>query len=475
MRIARSLLLLCALLPGCVKAVPGYCDVDLECDEDQFCRLPAHVCTVGERTRSCTMDNECRTGEICIQPTNVCMVGMRKPVCASNSDCRADQICLAPDCVDAIAAGVFSGAQALPPTPSTATGTILFYLQNNADMVYSITHSVASPTAVRLQSAKQGEVGAGVLFELKKDNGIDVLIGFPSDQITELAKGNLYVNIPSPSLPAGEVRAQIYPLSMGVTAGPTEFAAILSPLQTPLVKSSTASGRATVTLDEANSSIGYSVTFTIDPVANPLMGLHLHRGVFNEEGKDIADVTPVPSASPVTGQLPRSQFAQVFPEPAPLWSLLIRSGASYFNVHTTRESSGEIRGQLLPFKAGNPIAIAMPFNARLNPQGTSAATGIAQFFLSQEQTKLTWRLSHTALNPTSAQIIRNVTGVEVCPLSTGQDKSMGICDVKMPQTAASDLLLTDLQNAAGALTLVVKTAAVPGGELRAAVVAPKPQ
>jgi hypothetical protein len=475
MRIAQKLLLLCALLPGCVKPVEGYCDINDECLADQFCSLPAHACKTGPRQRSCSIDNQCATSEFCLLPDGVCTAGTRKRVCATNTDCRGDQLCLAPDCVDAIAAGVFSGAQTLPPTPSVATGMILFYLKpNNADMVYSMTHGVASPTAARLNAGKQGEAGSGVIFELKKENGtLDTIVGFPSDQITELAKGNLFVSVPSATYPTGEVRAQIYPLGMVQATGPTSFIAALTPLQTPLVVSSTFSGRADVTIDEAAATVSYTVAHNIDMANDPLMGLHLHRGTFNTEGPHIADVTPVPTTLSVTGALAKTQFAQMYPESAPLWSLLIKSGASYFNVHTMRASGGELRGQLLPFRAGSPIAVAMPFNSKLVPQGASAATGVAGFFLSQDQATLTWRLAHTAVNATSAQIIKNVGGAIVCDLGTGQDKAMGTCPPVKAAGMGTDLILSDLQNTAGALTLIVKTQAVPAGELRGAVVAPK--
>lgn len=501
-------LLLLGLLPACVKDVPGYCDEFKPCGENQYCDKTAFACRDGDQPcdinndcpddklcapesktcqfgeRACAVDDDCPAARFCSTPPGImagtCAIGDRAPGCRNDADCRPGQLCVAPgtrSCADAIAAGIFTGAQAVPPNPSTNEGLILFYLKNNTELVYSLRHSVPAPTAVRVHSGTLGVVGAPVasIPELLKGNEVlGTIKDFPSDQVTELTKGNLYVSIPTSTFPGGELRAQVFPMIQGLTAGPLDYVAILSPLQTPLVRSTTAFGRGNVTIDEPAGAINYNITINnLNFGTNPLSGVHIHRGAFNTEGKHIADVAPPPTASPAMGKLLKSDFAQVYPEQAPFWNIAIKSGAAYFNIHSTNFSDGEIRGQLLPFTPGTPIAVALPFNVKLSaaPGVTTASTGFAQFFLNQAQSTLTWRLSHTAVGVTSVRIEK--AGIIVCEMGSGADKSMGTCPaVKTTGTVNTDLLLSDLKSTGGVLNVILRTSTNPNGELRGAILLP---
>ncbi|MCS6915098.1 MAG: CHRD domain-containing protein [Myxococcales bacterium] len=446
MRLA-SLAVLVPLLFGCLEDTPGYCERDEDCGANEFCRLPARSCAVGMRKIRCQTDADCQK----INP---------------------NQLCLAPDCVDAIARGFFSGAQVVPPTCSPAEGTILFHLKpNNTELVYSLTHSVENPLAVRIHAGKQGETGLPI-FELEKESGIVRTIRIAPDQLDELVKGNFYVNITSSSLPAGEVRAQIYSLLPGQSAGPKEFFAHLTPLQTPRVVRSMASGEAYISIDEGNGSIFYLIGHNLD---NPISGIHIHRGSFNNEGPHIVDL---PNDAPPEGVLSRSD---IFAAERAFWPLLFKAGLAYFNFHTMNQSSGELRGQLLPYRT-MPFAVAVPFNVKLEPEQvvamspvTSAAAGTAAFFLNADRTKLTWRLVHDALEPTGAKIykgVRGQNGVAVCDLGPGTTKSQGTCDVKA-SGGPNDLIVDDLLRPGGGLYIQIQTRANPMGELRGQLVVPR--
>ena len=128
--------------------------------------------------------------------------------------------------------------------------------------------------------------------------------------------------------------------------------------------------------------------------------------------------------------------------------------------------------------------MAIPFNVKLEgaqvvPTATTDAAGLGQFFLNQEQTKLTWGLSHTAVNPTSAQIRKGIRGDTnqatnpvVCDLGTGVTGSQCTCDVKA-FGIATDLLVGDLNQATGGLYLLIRTAAKPAGEIRGQIIVPR--
>jgi hypothetical protein len=154
--------------------------------------------------------------------------------------------------------------------------------------------------------------------------------------------------------------------------------------------------------------------------------------------------------------------------------VLLKSGVTYLNVHTTQFSKGEIRGQLLPNEA-------LPFNVPLKQPGIQDSQGDGQFYLSADRTKLSFRLSHVVQSPTGAHIIKGMppTMGALVPLtcpdlsnkSRGLDRAMGYCDVvgAVGQSPTS-INLDDLR--AKNLYVVITTADAPNGKVVGQLIAP---
>lgn len=438
--------LLGALLlgPGCLRDTPGYCDTHEQCGATEFCSLPAHACTEGAR-----------------------------PVrCSTNKDCGEDQICVQPTCLGALARADLSGNQQVPPTSSLGEGTLLLAKDTSSNnLFYSLTHSVPEAMVVDIHEGRQEEPGGPVVFTLSAKSGTLDRVAISVDQEAQLRAGGYYVDIHTPTFKEGEVRGQLFALGSGTGQGVMELFAVLSGQQQAPPNTSRSAGSVTLSYDEGSGEVTYSASHTLD---GGVSGIHIHRGVFNFNGAHLFDL-PTTSDKVISGKLTREQ-AQTG-----IYGVLLKSGVTYFNIHTVNRPGGELRGQLLPYQK-SPLGFALPFNVLLEgkqvvPPVSSAAQGVAQLFLSKDRGVLTYRLEHKASGVVSAHIHRAVSGMngpEVCSLAGGRDGGQGVCPIKTTGGTA-DLVLSELLRADGGYYVDIHTSTNPGGELRGQLIVPIPR
>lgn len=103
-----------------------------------------------------------------------------------------------------------SSGQAVPTNDSTAIGDCHGVL-NPAQTEFHVRcdHNVEQAVAAHIHRAGAGMNG-GILFDLGDPaNGIDAVWQPTPDEVEDLLAGNLYVNVHSPTVPAGEIRGQI--------------------------------------------------------------------------------------------------------------------------------------------------------------------------------------------------------------------------------------------------------------------------
>lgn len=418
-RLGAALALAGALLLGCVRDTPGYCDSNDSCPSDQRCALPEHACVVGARG------------------------------CSGNGDCKEDQICNAGACLDAALRGVLSGAQVQPPTCSVATGGVLLALDGN-DALIRLSHNVAAATEPTLNAPG----AAGRLSPpLQANSAAPTRVPLTADQVAALRAGGFFVSVPSAAFPGGELWAPLRPV--GAPEGSLELLALLSGSQESPPSGSTATGNAVVALDDA--ALRFSVTTSIKTVS----AAHIHKGTFNSPGAVLLDLVkygpPMMNANGTTslsGSVSRADL------PAGLADAL-RAGQSYVNLHTAAFAGGEISGMLLTYnKALNPRPVARPFQAVMTgrqvptPQNPidPSLQGVIQVFLSQDNRALTFRLSHTVTGALlSAHLHRAASAgapatadPAVCTLGTGTDGVQGTCAVNPGAGGIAELLLSDL-------------------------------
>jgi len=134
-------------------------------------------------------------------------------------------------------------------------------------------------------------------------------------------------------------------LALGVISG-AAFAALPAAAETIALKAdlkaanevppntSTATGQAEATFDNASRTLTWTVTYS--GLSGPAAGAHFHGP--GEAGKNAGIVLPFQSpTSPIKG-------SQVLTEPQ---AADLLAGKWYVNIHTAANPGGEIRGQML--------------------------------------------------------------------------------------------------------------------------------
>ncbi len=112
-----------------------------------------------------------------------------------------------------------NGAQEVPPTPSTATGSGTFTIDTAANILnFSISFAGLSgaPTDAHIHGPAPPGANANILFSLTPLGLASPITGtwnYPEANEADILAGNTYVNIHTLLFPAGEIRGQILPTS----------------------------------------------------------------------------------------------------------------------------------------------------------------------------------------------------------------------------------------------------------------------
>ena len=156
--------------------------------------------------------------------------------------------------------------------------------------------------------------------------------------ISELWRGRLYVNIHTGTNSNGEIRGQVLATTgMGYTAklDSAQEAAVFA-----VTGNAPGKGTASVTIG-TNGQVTYDATVT--GMSGNITGSHFHNAAAGVSGSVVKGLTF--SNNTTSGSWTSSDGAQ------PLTDGLLRElirGRLYMNIHTTANSNGEIRGQVLP-------------------------------------------------------------------------------------------------------------------------------
>jgi CHRD domain len=128
---------------------------------------------------------------------------------------------------------------------------------------------------------------------------------------------------------------------------PNDFKAELTgAAERPNPVETTATGTATVTFNEADSTFTYELTVSN---LNDVTAAHIHIGKAEEAGPPAANLLDVAPAGAVNGTLCSGTIKASDLKGETIESLLtkMRAGDTYVNVHTKANPDGEIRGQLV--------------------------------------------------------------------------------------------------------------------------------
>lgn len=186
----------------------------------------------------------------------------------------------------------------------------------------------------------------------------------PSSECWALLSGNAYINIHTAAYLGGELRGQIaFPSLVGTAS--------LSGAQQPSPVASTASGVGLVVI---TTPLSVNVSLSLVGLENQTMA-HLHLAAPGANGGVICTL-PVGSFANATCTLTASQMTS------------LTSGGVYFNIHTTQNGGGELRGQVV---FSNNWNFQTPLTSLLSggnavPTTLSTASGSGQVVLSTDGT-----------------------------------------------------------------------------------------
>lgn len=258
------------------------------------------------------------------------------------------------------------GLQEVPAINTTATGIAGLTVNNEtAEFELHITsQGVDDAVAAHIHQAFAGANG-GVLFELEQDPN-DVAHWFaPVDSVFDesgldaLNNGELYLNVHTPAIPAGEIRGQLIPDGVELFRFP------LTGGQSVPAVVSTGSAYTAITVNRNDSTLAANInTVSLDDA----VAAHIHAGLAGDTGpveiefeQDANDV----SRWQISGGTEVSTTQQG----------LLGRGALYVNLHTPANPAGEVRGQIVP--RGIEVLFTTMAAADVVPSSPSIGSGIA--------------------------------------------------------------------------------------------------
>ena len=352
------------------------------------------------------------------------------------------------------------GTQEVPPVTTTATGTGAFVLNAaGTALSYTITVNGLTINAGHFHNGAAG-VGAGVVKNLTFVNNTasgvwssaDATQPLTDSLLTELLRGRLYVNVHTTANPGGEIRGQV------LQAAPAGFYAKMDGSQEVPPTSSIGSGSVVVVLAPGGTAT-FRGTFTgLSPTA-----AHFHNGVAGVAAGVVKGFTLVNNT--VSGTWAPGDATQ------PLTDALLRDlvrGKMYANAHSTTNTGGEIRGQVLP-------ATGLAFMATIDgsqevPPVTTTASGTGGFILNASGTQLNYTITFNGLTPTAAHFHNGAVGVAagvVKSLTIVNGTATGVWSSTDATQPLTDSMLVELLR--GRLYVNAHTSANPGGEIRGQV------
>ncbi len=174
---------------------------------------------------------------------------------------------------------------------------------------------------------------------------------------------------------------------------------------------------------------------------------HIHQGAV---GGNFPVIVPFTQSSPGVWTAPEGSTMTADQVQA------FRNGQLYFNVHTTANPGGEIRGQI-----GRQVYYATLTGAQEVPPNASTATGTATFIFDPETRTMSGTVNTAGVVGTASHIHIGAIGVAagVAIPFTG-----GPSTWTMPSTVLTEAQVASL--VAGNFYANVHSAAIPGGEIR---------
>ena len=371
------------------------------------------------------------------------------------------------------------GTQEVPSVVTSATGTGSFDLSEDfTELHYVITYQGLSGTLTaggHFHTGKPG-IASGVVRNIASTGGAasatiagtwkstDASQPLTTALVESLLTGRVYVNFHTVANPGGEIRGQVN------LATSLHFEANLDGSQQVPPVTTTAGGTGVFVLDNSRTRIDYWVTYR--GLSGTLSaGGHVHTGSPGRNGAIVRDLASNGDAASATvkGSWTSSDINQ------PLTSTMIDSlvgGRAYVNFHTTANTGGEIRGQLI-LKGGIGFVASLE-GSKENPPTASNATAVGSFILNSARNQVTYALTYIGLaSPLTAGGHIHVgspgrNGGIVRNIASGGDSASGTVSGVWKTTDVTQTLTQALIDSLfmGRLYANFHSTAFPGGETR---------
>lgn len=230
------------------------------------------------------------------------------------------------------------GAQEVPPTTSTATGSAYALVDNGNDSVFvtgSYTGLTAASTMAHVHHELPGTAGPVIfpVFHSAATSGaVHAMVLATGVQVDSMLAGQSYINVHTSTHPSGEIRGQLVnEINAGYFAGELSGASETTP------NSSAARGTVIAVYNSATKTL--DILGDYQKLGSAITSATLFSGAAGAEGTMVADFTNSGDSTGTISLVTNITNAQ---------ETDLLAGNMYVNVFSADIASGEIRTQLMP-------------------------------------------------------------------------------------------------------------------------------
>ncbi|NOZ53122.1 MAG: CHRD domain-containing protein [Gammaproteobacteria bacterium] len=338
------------------------------------------------------------------------------------------------------------------PADSTATATASITIDRDSLLMsgsLTVNNASSSVENVHVHEGFAGTTGR-ILISLEK--GRNNVWNIPGDtviattQLDSLLAGGMYLSVHTQNYAGGELRGQIVDTNTQVLRVSLNGNNEVPPVTT------NANGVGYVTVD-TDGNIVANIRFNNITATNA----HIHQGFAGTNGSITVQLNQNgnnPNVWEISDTLTETQLNDLF------------SGKLYFNVHTTANSKGEIRGPIVPSNI-TVIRTDLTGDQSAPPNTTTNGSGIGYVTVNTETRDIVANVQINSITATNAHIHQGAVGTNgdiTIPLNEQNDGTWETDELLTLTTAQ----MNDLLN--GNMYFNIHTQANPSGEIRGQII-----